>query len=277
MNNSQKEMITKKDMSYTIIFLIFLIIVIATLDFGDKQDVVSYVGFAGTIISILLGLIAIIYSFFQTYSSASVSNDLSNYSKDLRISLERAEAENNKFRNQSDEVLKKFDEFSNGLTNLVTTKLDENSNRLLETLSASVKMDSEVSDGGLSSAGGLTLASETSAALTVKRSSNYGAIAMFVVYLVHKNKITFKPSEIFSKIDKTEYLYGYFVALSSAGMFEETRNGEETQIVRLPNSIRAALAVKIASYDNKYVNDAKDAAIIALRELKADLITTLDE
>lgn len=42
--------------------------------YGSNQDVVSHVGFAGTIVSIVLAVIAIIYSYYQTFAQRKDSS-----------------------------------------------------------------------------------------------------------------------------------------------------------------------------------------------------------
>jgi hypothetical protein len=69
-----------------------------TFGYASNPDIVSHVGFAGTIVSIILAVIAIIYSFFQTFSqqrdAAKLSTQLANLavlSNKLDLAGERIE------------------------------------------------------------------------------------------------------------------------------------------------------------------------------------------
>ncbi len=83
-------LITKKDYFYWLTFLILFIVLWTSIDLSAMDDFSTYISFAGTVTSIILGVVAIIYSYFQGYDSArnldslektsqkidSVSNDL---------------------------------------------------------------------------------------------------------------------------------------------------------------------------------------------------------
>ena len=53
-----------------------------TRDYGADKEVLSHVGFAGTIVSIVLAIIAIVYSYYQTFAqerdSATLAEQLRN-------------------------------------------------------------------------------------------------------------------------------------------------------------------------------------------------------
>jgi hypothetical protein len=65
-----------KDYNYWIFILVLLLIGLSTSKLGNDSAILNYVSFAGTITSILLAVVAIIYSFFQNFSNASLNQKL---------------------------------------------------------------------------------------------------------------------------------------------------------------------------------------------------------
>ncbi|WJM54467.1 hypothetical protein QUC26_04665 [Pseudomonas asiatica] len=59
-----------------IVVLVQFMITYISFDFGTSGRALGYVSFAGTIVSIILGVIAILYSFYQSNSQANVVNDI---------------------------------------------------------------------------------------------------------------------------------------------------------------------------------------------------------
>lgn len=80
-----KNIVTKKDLVYTILFLSIIIILMFSSKNSSNPNLVAYIGFAGTITSILLGVIAIIYSFFQSYDNSLTKDSLSKQLKKLNL------------------------------------------------------------------------------------------------------------------------------------------------------------------------------------------------
>lgn len=83
--------ITKKDMAYWMFFLIIIGILWGSSHIYENKTFSEYVSFSGTVTSILLGLVAIIYSFFQSADNAStkeslqgVLNELKDVSEDIK-------------------------------------------------------------------------------------------------------------------------------------------------------------------------------------------------
>lgn len=274
MSDSKKaEMITKKDMTYVIIILILSMICISTKCFGNNQEVVSYIGFAGTIVSILLGLVAIIYSFFQTYASASVSNDLAKQSENLQKSLEKAEIENEKFRAKSEMVLQKVDEFSGNLSNLVSSKFDENK-QLLEKISSSMKTDSEATENQSSDTDYASNIGDELVCHIIEYSSNYGAIALLIAYVARKNDLLFNMPDSFKEMRGIDYIYGYFMALSAIGIIDFEYISDGLKIAKIHPAVESELAKKIASFESKEIIQAKESIINSLRMIKPDINTS---
>lgn len=86
-----EDLVTKKDYFYWITGLCIFIILWISTDLYKDKDFSQYLSFAGTVTSILLGLVAIVYSYFQNYDSARSRDSLENTSKkldDITVSLE---------------------------------------------------------------------------------------------------------------------------------------------------------------------------------------------
>lgn len=90
-NTRPKIMITRKDLVYVILILVFIIINSFVGENTDNKDLIAYIGFSGTITSILLGVIAIIYSFFQSYENSSSKDSLSEQLKRLHNVVDNLE------------------------------------------------------------------------------------------------------------------------------------------------------------------------------------------
>lgn len=81
-------------------YLIFLL----TTQYGANVDVVSHVGFAGTILSIILALLAIIYSYYQSFAQKRDSDFLASQLQQLSGLSSRLDAAVKGFENQSTQM-----------------------------------------------------------------------------------------------------------------------------------------------------------------------------
>ena len=78
-----------KDFVWALAVLGVVIIGLCTLFFGGKgNEIVSYVSFAGTITSVILSVVAIVYSFIQSASSATHSQRLSDISSRIEDTVD---------------------------------------------------------------------------------------------------------------------------------------------------------------------------------------------
>jgi len=85
-----------RDMFYITVYLLSIIVLVMTVKIETGSEVIDYVGFAGTLISILLALVAIIYSFFQSYLNQSSTSRLSETVNKVEESFKNVESyENN--------------------------------------------------------------------------------------------------------------------------------------------------------------------------------------
>lgn len=94
--NEKKSIVTKKDMCYWILFLITLGILWGSSHIYDKVDFTQYVSFSGTVTSIVLGVVAIIYSFFQSFDNSNSKESLQVVSNNLRKSSDEIKSHTDK-------------------------------------------------------------------------------------------------------------------------------------------------------------------------------------
>ncbi|HDR4864611.1 TPA: hypothetical protein QCR55_000943 [Bacillus cereus] len=65
------EWVEKKDLAYWLIIIILFAVSTYTYKYSSNSDVITHWGFAGTIVSIILAIIAIVYTFFDNFTSKS--------------------------------------------------------------------------------------------------------------------------------------------------------------------------------------------------------------
>ncbi len=72
-NSSQElhEWVEKKDLAYWLIIIILFAVSTYTYKYSTNENVIAHWGFAGTIVSIILAIIAIVYTFFDNFTSKS--------------------------------------------------------------------------------------------------------------------------------------------------------------------------------------------------------------
>jgi hypothetical protein len=107
-----------------IVTLIHFMISYVSFDFGTSGRALGYISFAGTIVSIILGVIAILYSFYQSNSQANVVSEI----KDQAVRIVEA----------GDHIVKSKDilfgsaDQLKALTGELSVKLQENNNHNVE-------------------------------------------------------------------------------------------------------------------------------------------------
>lgn len=65
------EWVEKKDLAYWLIIIILFAVSTYTYKYSTNENVIAHWGFAGTIVSIILAIIAIVYTFFDNFTSKS--------------------------------------------------------------------------------------------------------------------------------------------------------------------------------------------------------------
>lgn len=95
-DNEKKSIITKKDMAYWIVFLTIIGILWSSSHIYAKEDFTQYVSFSGTVTSIVLGVVAIIYSFFQSSDNSNSKESLQVVSTNLKKSSDEIKSHTEK-------------------------------------------------------------------------------------------------------------------------------------------------------------------------------------
>ena len=89
--NDRKEPGTIKVFSAVLFLLLIIITEYTVIDivngYGNNDAITSYVSFAGTIISIILAVLAIVYSYYQSFAIQSDSSNLSNQIGSLNAAI----------------------------------------------------------------------------------------------------------------------------------------------------------------------------------------------
>ncbi|CEO04823.1 Uncharacterised protein [[Clostridium] sordellii] len=144
---------TKKDMAYWFVILLFFIIFWVSSYLYNDTDLVSYIGFSGTIVSIFLGIIAIIYSYFQTSDNAYTQKELSKTLDELNKASTNITTSVDKFSSLESKVLSLSADLKNTLDiiNVMREDLKDNfekTNKNIESViqTHTINSSSSVSD-----------------------------------------------------------------------------------------------------------------------------------
>nr|WP_302887353.1 hypothetical protein [uncultured Romboutsia sp.]DAM61421.1 MAG TPA: protein of unknown function (DUF948) [Caudoviricetes sp.] len=119
--------LTKKDMAYWFVILMFFIIFWVSSYLYNDTDLVSYIGFSGTIVSIFLGVVAIIYSYFQTADNSSTQKELSKTLYELNKASSNIADSVNKFSTLESKISSLSEELKQTHDTLNAIKTDINS------------------------------------------------------------------------------------------------------------------------------------------------------
>lgn len=84
---THSKLITGKDLAYWIVILLCLVVYFSSVQLYQNEDFTKYISFAGTVTSIILGVIAIIYSFFQSYDNSRNKDEIQKVYNDIDESI----------------------------------------------------------------------------------------------------------------------------------------------------------------------------------------------
>ncbi|UPO88321.1 hypothetical protein [Niallia sp. Man26] len=76
--------VEKKDLFYWIIIICLGAISLFTYDYSGNKDAISHWGFAGTIVSIILAVVALIFTFYQTFSNNNSATIIEDAAKKIK-------------------------------------------------------------------------------------------------------------------------------------------------------------------------------------------------
>lgn len=110
------KIVTKKDMAYWFVMLVIFIIFWLSSYLYNDSKLVEYISFSGTIVSIILGIVAIIFSYFQNFTSSNTSEKLLETSNSLVSSLSSLDEYNEnigKYQNDIANIIESLNTLTN--------------------------------------------------------------------------------------------------------------------------------------------------------------------
>jgi hypothetical protein len=167
----------------TTIYVLALLLVMAceyvlitwTQNYGADRDVVSHVGFAGTIVGMVLAVIAILYSYYQTFAQQRDAQTLSNQLHGLQQLVTTLRTQGDELvavRRQIEETLS-----ATGRTEQAITRLSA----AVETMKAAAAAQTSAEPEAPIAAAQPEQAAESLAQLVVRRSAGY-QFALYVAF-----------------------------------------------------------------------------------------------
>ncbi|MCP9277390.1 hypothetical protein [Bacillus wiedmannii] len=119
-NSSQElhEWVEKKDLAYWLIIIILFAVSTYTYKYSSNDDVITHWGFAGTIVSIILAIIAIVYTFFDNFTSKSSHQKLEESADRIKDITKKLDS------NNLVDSSNKIEEIGSKLE-VITTKMDK--------------------------------------------------------------------------------------------------------------------------------------------------------
>ncbi|PFY27957.1 hypothetical protein [Bacillus toyonensis] len=88
------EWVEKKDLAYWLIIIILFAVSTYTYKYSTNENVIAHWGFAGTIVSIILAIIAIVYTFFDNFTSKSSHQKLEESADKIKDITQKLDSNN---------------------------------------------------------------------------------------------------------------------------------------------------------------------------------------
>lgn len=223
-----------KDYKYIMGYLVLMIVGIFTFYYGtESNQIVSYIGFAGTLIGILLAIAALIYAFYQSTTSISQAQKLSETSDKFTNALIE-------FKDTQSQLVTTVDSM-NYLSQQVATvdyKLDHISDRL----------ERPVTNGD-------HLPTTTIGIVEIenllKISSVTGLLAMIICVYQFEKHIYMNLNDMFAKLNieriSAEYCYGFLIGFSCTRIISIDSKDEDFLVeISDSESLKSALKKVLA-------------------------------
>ena len=222
-----------KDYKYIILLLIIAIIGVFTFYYGtEDSQIVSYIGFAGTISSLILSVVAMIYTFYQSTTSANHTQKLSETSDTFIQTIQEFKETQHQLAETKNQLAVTVDSMQYIGQQVATMdyKLDIFTQKLVNPIPESAATSSESPSN-----------SKETLERILSMSSILGILALVIcVYQVEKFKNK-KFREILEEVNShssyemnIEYSYGFLVGLNCNGLFHVPFIGEVFK-VEIPN------------------------------------------
>ncbi len=237
-----------KDYKYIMGYLVLFIVGIFTFYYGTPSNqIVSYIGFAGTLIGILLAIAALIYAFYQSTTSISQAQKLSETSDKFTNAL-------NEFKDTQSQLVETVQSMKYVSLQVasVDNKLDYISNRLEQPITNGEQFPS-------------TTVGLEEMKNSLRRSSILGLLTiMLCIYQFEKHKYL-GLKELFEHLNidyfSEEYCYGFLIGFCSTSII--TINSKDTDfIVEIPDpeslktALKYVLIKRLEDDDPQYIKDA---------------------
>lgn len=183
---------------------------------GDNE-IVKLISFAGTLASIILSVIAIFMTILSNDSLGSLLNNVSSVSDSLKQLPMSIDESVKKLNNASSMIETSVNEMRDNLHRLETKIMhvdDEISETKAKIDDLKEKSSSKQENTSSQDSGNKQVVTDV-----ISNSSYFGLILMYSICMAASRETTFKLSDL-SRISRCteEYMYGYAVALSTAGI-----------------------------------------------------------
>lgn len=217
-----KELITKRDLIYWLIYCISVSIILATNQLHQNLNIVNYIGFAGTLISIILAVLAIIYSFFQNFTYSNVNNQLIETSEKIEDLINSLKDTSENYSKKNEELIINYDHYTKSLHQMIESKFDITKNEIsaisdkLENIKTSSTTEKEKDNTQ-----NLNLKKQDIETF-IKKTSVYGRYLIYAVKQLEISKIEFNRKEFFREIfdSSADYAFGFYIATKTIGIFK---------------------------------------------------------
>ncbi|RKP47856.1 hypothetical protein D7Z26_21820 [Cohnella endophytica] len=229
----------EKDYAYIIVFLILLLVGIFTFYYGsDKNQIVSYLGFAGTITSLILSVVALIYTFYQSTTSITQAQKITEASEKLNQAIGGFHEVQNQI-SSSVESMKHVSYQVSEMQNQISASVDS----IVQVSNQVSEMDTKVSQvvSGISKAESPTSTDIDSVTFNdiveiLQRNSINGLLTLLLgIYQSRSPKKEFTLGKIIEELNtkyelklSSDYSYGFLIGFNGTKLIKGlSKNNEE--------------------------------------------------
>ncbi len=233
----------KIHIGYIFAILLAVIVYLSVKDFSSNPELVDYISFASTVASLILALLAIIYSFVSNNAlskNIGIINEATTNLKENSDSLDRvSKVIIHEIPNAIKEMDQKLDSTQNLVNNL---GLNDENDKISPHKNSTSKL--------------------TMVQKFIDVSSLTGLFLIYAVFLANYKSLPLNIEEIAVEIGQSndEYVWGYFVASSSAGLFDFNAKDKVCNIKTIHSEIKKDDLIEKISLRGKEIE----------RKIKAD-------
>lgn len=215
-----RELISKKDLFYWLIYCISISIILATNQLHQNLNIVNYIGFAGTLISIILAVVAIIYSFFQNFTYSNVNNQLVETSEKIEELINSLKDTSENYSKKNEELIINYDNYTNSLHQMIESKFDITKNEI-SAISDKLENIKTLPTAEKDTTLHLNLKKQDVETF-LKKTSVFGKYIIYAIKQLENSKIEFNRKEFFREIfaASADYAFGFYIATKTIGIFK---------------------------------------------------------